>query len=102
MVAVVWFAVKYFENIQLADEAQERRLIGQTCLVIKKVTKSERGIVQVYKVDDRLDNELWSAELSDSSDVSEIKQGQFGRIVGMKSIILLVEPLARKTEYLAD
>ena len=70
--------------------------------MIKKVTKSERGIVQVYKVDDRLDNELWSAELSDSSDVSEIKQGQIGRIVGMKSIILLVEPLARKTEYLAD
>jgi membrane protein implicated in regulation of membrane protease activity len=88
--AIVLFAVKYFEMIQ-SGRPTERKLIGQTCLVLKKVAKNERGIVRVHREDGRLDPELWSAELV-RRDGSEIDEKQTARIVGMRSIIVLIEP----------
>jgi hypothetical protein len=62
-------------------------LIGQSCLVVKKIMPGERGVVKVYREDGRLDPELWSAESK-----LAIDENQTARIVGMRSIILLLEP----------
>jgi membrane protein implicated in regulation of membrane protease activity len=89
-VAIGLFTVKYFEQIQ-SGKAEERKLIGQTCLVLKKVTASERGVVKVYTESGRLDPELWSAELASKDAI--IEEGKLARIVGTRGIILLIEPL---------
>ena len=88
LVAAVLFSVKYFELIQ-SGKPDEKKLIGQKCLVLKKVAGNERGIVRVYRDDGKLDPELWSAELAKNG--AEIQENQFARIVGMRSIILLIE-----------
>ena len=88
LVAALLFSVKYFELIQSGKPA-EKKVIGQKCLVLKKVAGNERGIVRVYRDDGKLDPELWSAELAANG--AEIQENQFARIVGMRSIILLIE-----------
>lgn len=88
LVAALLFSVKYFELIQSGKPA-EKKLIGQKCLVLKKVAGNERGIVRVYRDDGKLDPELWSAELATNG--AEIQENQLARIVGMRSIILLIE-----------
>ena len=90
IVAIFLFGVKYFELIQ-SPKPTEKKLIGQTCLVIKKVTRNERGIVRIHKEGGDLDPELWSAELA-TIDNTEIQENQTAKVVGIRSVILLIEP----------
>lgn len=82
---VVIFALESVEMIQL-DPVKQRQLVGMDCLVTMKITKTERGIVKVYDPYDRkFSSELWSAESA-----SSLEEGTVARVVGMRSIILLV------------
>jgi membrane protein implicated in regulation of membrane protease activity len=92
LVVVLLFTVKYFETIKL-HSAEERKLVGQKCLVIKKVARNARGLVRVYRDNGELDSELWSAELSDKEEdaSTEIGENIVAKVVGMKSIVLLIE-----------
>jgi membrane protein implicated in regulation of membrane protease activity len=85
-VGVVLFTVKSMETIQLSHP-EERKLIGQRCLVVKQVGKGKTGIVRVYDRIGRLDPELWSAESE-----HEISEGREAEIEGMRSIVLLIKP----------
>jgi membrane protein implicated in regulation of membrane protease activity len=89
LVAIAIFSVKSFERIEFG-KAEEKKLIGQRCFVVRKISPDRRGIVRVYRDDGKLDPELWSAESVTSR--TEIDENQTAIIVGMRSIILLVEP----------
>ncbi len=79
------FGLESVEMIQL-DSAKERRLIGRECLVMKSISKGERGIVMVYDQEDgKFGSELWSAESS-----STMEEGTIALVVGMRSIILRI------------
>ena len=71
-------------------QPDDKVLVGGKCLVIKSISKQERGIVKVYKKKGWLDHELWSAETNNGERVEE---GTDSKIVGLRSIILLVEPI---------
>ena len=88
IIALLIFGVKSIERIEYG-RAEVRNLIGQRCFVVKTITKNERGVVKVCGEQGKIYPETWSAE---SVNGEEIQQNQYGRIVGMKSIILLVEP----------
>ncbi len=88
VVAIVLFVVKYFEPVRIA-KPEDRKLIGQKCLVIHRVRRGGRGIVRAYNENGQLDPELWSAELATNSE--EILENQTARVVGIRSIILLIE-----------
>lgn len=95
LTAVVIFAVKSLERIQVA-RPEERKLVGQTCLVIKQVTKAEKGIVKIFKDDGSLDYELWSAELHPTQIILKhigIPENEIARVVGIRGITLVIEPL---------
>jgi membrane protein implicated in regulation of membrane protease activity len=92
IIAVLLLTAKYFELIE-APNPTDQRLTGKTCLVVKRVTRNERGIVKVYSDSGKLESELWSAELA--ADKDEIKEDQIARIAGMRSIILLIEPIEK-------
>lgn len=94
------FLVKYFETIQ-SGTIEPRKLIGQTCIIVKQISRSDRGVVKVYKSDNSLDPELWSAELAESTKgtIMKIEPNQTAMVVGMRGgVILLVEPLSQKKE----
>ncbi len=94
------FFVKYFETIQ-SGTIEPRKLIGHTCLIVKQISRGQRGVVKVYKSDNALDPELWSAELAESTKgtVVKIEPSQTATVVGMRGgIILLVEPVSQKKE----
>ncbi len=60
--------------------------------MIKKVGSGGRkGIVKVYNDGGQLDSELWSAELAQGDDEEEIAENQTAKVVGIRSIILLIE-----------
>ena len=82
------FAVKSVEMLQLGTP-EEKKLLGRKCLVVKQVKRNERGVVKVFRDDGSLDPELWSAE---SMSHEEISENQICRIVGLRSIIALIEP----------
>lgn len=81
------FAIKSFEIIQLS-RPKERELAGKICLVIKRVSADQRGIVKVYRDGTNLDPETWSAELARGG---MIEEGKTAKIVGIRSIVLQVE-----------
>lgn len=85
-VAIIIFLVM---SVQKIDEKKyERKIVGQKCLVVKKISKGERGIVRIYKDNGDLDPELWSAE---GVNGSEIEENSTAKVVGIRSIIVLVE-----------
>ncbi|MHB8700484.1 MAG: hypothetical protein ACYC7D_05640 [Nitrososphaerales archaeon] len=86
LAAVLILGIKSVEILQLG-KPEPRIFIGQKCLVVKKVTRNERGIIKVYR-DGHLDPELWSAE---SVNGCEIDEGSVARIAVMRSIIVLIE-----------
>jgi membrane protein implicated in regulation of membrane protease activity len=82
----VIFAIESVEMIHL-EPTREKRIVGAECLVIDKITRSERGIVRIYDLDDReFGSELWSAE----SDCV-LEEGTIARVTGISSIILRVD-----------
>ena len=85
-------AIKSFEVIQ-PGRPVERTLVGQRCLVVKAVGRSQKGIVRIFDTDGELNPELWSAELARAEGVKEIGENQVARVVGTRSVILLVEPI---------
>jgi|GEM_PF-1991556 hypothetical protein len=85
--AILIFAVKSLEVLQLGSP-DDKNPIGKKCLVIKKVSSRERGLVRVYQKDGSLNPELWSAETTGHF---EIEEGRTAKVVGMKSIVLLIE-----------
>lgn len=83
--AVALFAIKSAEMIHL-EKAEQRQLIGAECLVTKRISKTERGIVRIYDSSlGKFTPELWSAE-SDSV----IEEGTVARVLDVRSIILRV------------
>lgn len=84
---VLIFAVKSTEVLQLS-RPEEKQLAGKRCLVIKRVSKDQTGIVRVFTDDSRLDPEMWSAELARGEVVEE---GRTAKVVGIRSIILMIE-----------
>ena len=55
---------------------------------MKRVRKGSQGIVKISRSDGTLDLELWSAESE-----CEIEEGKKARVAGIRSIVLLIEPL---------
>lgn len=47
--------------------------------------------MKVYNDGGQLDSELWSAELAQGDDEEEIAENQTAKVVGIRSIILLIE-----------
>lgn len=86
-VLVLIFLIESSETITL-DRAEHRRIVGAECLVLKRVSTTERGIARLFKADGRLDPELWSVEAS-----SPIMEGEVALVNGMRSVILLVAPI---------
>lgn len=81
----VVFAAESSEVIQLG-RASQNKIVGGKCLVTKRISKGERGIIRIMKEDGEFFSELWSAE-SDSI----IEDGEVATITGINSIILQVE-----------
>lgn len=81
------FVVNSLEIIQ-TGHPDNSHPVGKKCLVVRRVMGNHRGIVKVYFDDSHLGSETWSAE-STRSEV--IEEGRTAKVVGMKSIILLVE-----------
>jgi len=82
--AVLFFAVKSMERIQL-PRTEEKKLIGEMCLVVKAVRRGQQGVVRVLRHDGTMESELWSAESED-----EVEEGTKARVIGMRSIVLLI------------
>ena len=86
-VGAVFFGVKSMERIHLIP-IQERKLIGELCRVIKPVRMGRQGVVRMVKPDGTMESDLWSAESA-----HEIEAGKDARVIGKRSIVLLIEPL---------
>lgn len=86
-ILVAIFFVESFENVTV-DRVEDRQIVGARCLVLKRVSVTERGIARLFKVDGRLDPELWSVEAS-----STIMEGEIALVDGIRSVILNVVPL---------
>lgn len=84
---ILLFGVKSMERIQLSYP-KERKLVGETCIVVKRVERGQQGIVKICLPDGRPDPELWSAESE-----HEIEKGKKAKVTGIRSIVLLIEPL---------
>jgi len=84
---VVMFCVKSMEIIRLSHP-EKRQLIGKRCYVVKRVERGRMGIVRVYRQNDRLEPELWSAESRHT-----IAEGQTAEVVQVRSVVLLVKPV---------
>ena len=84
---ILIFGIKSFEIIQLS-RPKERQFVGKKCLVIRRVSLDQRGVVKVYRDGTNLDPETWSAELARGA---MIEEGKTAKIVGMRSIVLQVE-----------
>jgi hypothetical protein len=86
-ILLVIFLVESFENVS-PDRVEHRQIVGARCLVLKRVSATERGIARLLRADGRLDAELWSVEAS-----SPILEGETALVSGMRSVILAVVPL---------
>lgn len=84
---VTIFTVNAIETIQVSDP-EDRQPLGKKCLVVKRMDANRRGIVRVFSDDSHLSYETWSAE---SNQARAIEEGRTAKVVGLKSIILLVE-----------
>ena len=88
------FGIKSFEVLQLV-EPEERNFTGRKCYVVQGLAKGKRGIVKVYAENGSLGSELWSAE-----SYQNITEGSVAKISGVRSIILLIDPLAKDEKTL--
>jgi membrane protein implicated in regulation of membrane protease activity len=86
-VGVLFFGVKSMERIEVS-RIEERKLVGEMCRVVKPVRRGQPGIVRMVKPDGTLESELWSAE-----SINDIGVGEQARVVGRRSIVLLIDPL---------
>ena len=68
----------------------QRLIVGGKCHVIRSISRAQRGVVKVYKQDGNFDHELWSAE---SANGAMIEEGRDAKVVGIRGIILQVEPM---------
>jgi hypothetical protein len=68
----------------------QRLIVGGKCHVVRNISRAQRGVVKVYKQDGNFDHELWSAE---SANGEIIEEGRDAKVVGIRGIILQVEPL---------
>jgi hypothetical protein len=84
----VAFVVFGVISVQIIDEKKfERKIVGQKCLVVERISRGKRGLVKIYRDDGMLDPELWSAE---GAQGGEIEANATARVIGIRSIILLV------------
>jgi membrane protein implicated in regulation of membrane protease activity len=86
-VGVLLFGVKSMERIEVT-RIEERKLVGETCRVVKPVRKGKPGIVRLVKPDGTMRSELWSAESA-----NDIGVGEQARVVGRRSVVLLIDRL---------
>ncbi len=79
--------VKSFEILH-SSRPKEKEFVGRTCYVMTGLPIGGKGVVRIFNSDGSLEPELWSAESS-----HEIPEGSVVEITGMRSIVLLVEPI---------
>ena len=84
---VLFFGVKSMERIELS-RIEERKLVGQMCRVVKPVRRGQLGVVRLAQPDGTMSSELWSAE-----SVNEIGVGEQARVIGKRSVVLLIDSL---------
>ncbi|MDG6924217.1 MAG: hypothetical protein JRN67_13120 [Nitrososphaerota archaeon] len=89
---VLIFGVKSIEVLR-AGRPEQRSFVGKKCKVVVEVNKEKRGVVKLIRNDGSIDPELWSAEANTSIGI-----GEEARVVGINSIILLVEPITHVNE----
>ena len=89
---VLIFGVKSFEVLR-AGRPEQRNFVGMKCKVVVEVSKGKRGVVKLIRNDGNIDPELWSAEADNFIGI-----GEEARVVGIKSIILQVEPITPVNE----
>jgi membrane protein implicated in regulation of membrane protease activity len=83
------FTVEAFEAIQL-EKPEDRRLklVGETCFVVRRISKSERGVVAFSDPASGMHSwELWSAESQ-----YLLGEGRTALISDIKGITVIVEP----------
>ena len=80
---IVIFCVESAETIVLS-RAEDRKIVGAKCLVIKRATPESRGIVRLFNSNGSLDQEAWSTEFSQIP----VPTGSLARVTGMRSVIL--------------
>jgi len=86
-VGALFFGVKSMERIEVI-RVEQQKLVGATCRVVKPVRRGRLGVVKIVKPDGTMGSELWSAE-----SINEIEAGEQARVIGTRSIVLLVDPL---------
>jgi membrane protein implicated in regulation of membrane protease activity len=82
------FLVEAFEVIHL-DHPVEKQIVGAKCLVLRRISKIERGVVGFTSENGHPSWELWSAESAYS-----LEEGNTVLVSGIKGITLQVEPLS--------
>lgn len=82
------FLVEAFEVIHL-DHPVEKQIVGAKCLVLRRISKIERGVVGLTSESGQPSWELWSAESAYS-----LEEGNTVLVSGIKGITLQVEPLS--------
>ena len=80
---MVLFFVESVETISLS-RAEYKQIIGTRCLVIRSASTERRGIVKLIDSKGKLDQELWSTELSQNP----VMEGTVAIVTGMNSAIL--------------
>ena len=89
VVAVVAiFSVEALERVYIDGAALQREIVGEKCVVVKLVSREERGVVRLVGEDGAPEWELWSAESH-----IPLKEGSVARVRGRDGLFLLVEPV---------
>ncbi|MDG6997676.1 MAG: hypothetical protein JRN15_01015 [Nitrososphaerota archaeon] len=84
---ILIFVIKSGE-VLLEGRPEQKTYLGRECRVIVGIDKGKRGVVKLLRSDGNVDPELWSAE-SDS----QISAGELARVIEMRTIVLVVEPI---------
>jgi membrane protein implicated in regulation of membrane protease activity len=85
---VMIFVVEASERVR-AERLQERQLVGAKCRVVRQISRSKRGVVEIVDTWGMPQWELWSAE----SDLP-LEEGAFARVKGKRGMFLEIEPLS--------
>jgi membrane protein implicated in regulation of membrane protease activity len=80
------FGIEASEIIHL-DYPDDREIVGVECYVIRQISKTEKGVVQLGKSEHQK-WELWSAESEHS-----FEKGSLARVSAINGLTLQIEPL---------
>lgn len=84
---VAIFLIEALERVRL-DPLSPPGIVGERCVVVRRVSREERGVVRLVGRGGVPKWELWSAESS-----LPLKEGSVARIKGKEGLFLVVEPV---------